>query len=31
MDIELLPQGTFAEAIRLGGSGIPAFYTPTVA
>ncbi|WP_127581724.1 CoA transferase subunit A [Paenibacillus koleovorans] len=29
LDIELLPQGTFAEAIRLGGSGIPAFYTPT--
>lgn len=31
IDIELLPQGTFAEAIRLGGSGIPAFYTPTAA
>lgn len=29
LNIELLPQGTFAEAIRLGGSGIPAFYTPT--
>ena len=29
MEIELLPQGTFSEAIRLGGSGIPAFYTPT--
>ncbi|MBO1003189.1 CoA transferase subunit A [Pseudogracilibacillus auburnensis] len=27
--VELLPQGTFSEAIRLGGSGIPAFYTPT--
>jgi 3-oxoacid CoA-transferase A subunit len=23
-----LPQGTFAEAIRAGGAGIPAFYTP---
>ncbi|WP_286132313.1 CoA transferase subunit A [Bacillus sp. FJAT-27251] len=31
IDIELLPQGTFSEAIRLGGSGIPAFYTPTSA
>ncbi len=29
IEIELVPQGTFAEAIRLGGSGIPAFYTPT--
>lgn len=29
IEIELLPQGTFSEAIRLGGSGIPAFYTPT--
>src|SRR5699024_9296197 len=29
IDVELLPQGTFSEAIRLGGSGIPAFYTPT--
>ena len=24
----LLPQGTFAEAIRAGGAGIPAFFTP---
>jgi 3-oxoacid CoA-transferase A subunit len=24
----LVPQGTFAEAIRAGGAGIPAFYTP---
>lgn len=31
LDIELLAQGTFAEAIRLGGAGIPAFYTPTAA
>lgn len=29
IDVELLPQGSFSEAIRLGGSGIPAFYTPT--
>lgn len=29
LEVELLPQGTFSEAIRLGGSGIPAFYTPT--
>jgi 3-oxoacid CoA-transferase subunit A len=29
VDIELMCQGTFAEAIRLGGAGIPAFYTPT--
>jgi 3-oxoacid CoA-transferase A subunit len=29
IDIELMCQGTFAEAIRLGGAGIPAFYTPT--
>ncbi|KUO94701.1 CoA transferase subunit A [Ferroacidibacillus organovorans] len=31
VEIELLPQGTFAEAIRLGGAGIAAFYTPTAA
>ncbi|AZV42839.1 CoA transferase subunit A [Peribacillus asahii] len=31
IDIELIPQGTFSEALRLGGSGIPAFYTPTSA
>jgi 3-oxoacid CoA-transferase A subunit len=31
LEVELLPQGTFSEAIRLGGSGIPAFYTPTAA
>lgn len=29
LEVRLLPQGTFSEAIRLGGSGIPAFYTPT--
>lgn len=27
--VELVPQGTFAEAIRAAGVGIPAFYTPT--
>ncbi|EKN70641.1 acyl CoA:acetate/3-ketoacid CoA transferase, alpha subunit [Neobacillus bataviensis LMG 21833] len=31
LEIELLPLGTFVEAIRLGGAGIPAFYTPTAA
>lgn len=29
IEIELLPQGTLAEAIRAGGAGVPAFYTPT--
>lgn len=29
--VELCPQGTIAERIRAGGSGIPAFYTPTAA
>jgi len=29
MEVELIPQGTFAERIRAGGAGIPAFYTPT--
>jgi 3-oxoacid CoA-transferase subunit A len=28
-EMELNPQGTFAERIRAGGAGIPAFYTPT--
>jgi 3-oxoacid CoA-transferase subunit A len=27
--LELVPQGTFAERIRAGGAGIPAFYTAT--
>jgi 3-oxoacid CoA-transferase len=27
--IELCPQGTIAERIRVGGAGIPAFFTPT--
>lgn len=31
MDVELLPQGTLAEAIRAGGTGIGGFYTPTSA
>jgi 3-oxoacid CoA-transferase A subunit len=29
LDLELNPQGTFAERIRAGGAGIPAFFTPT--
>src|SRR4026209_1823891 len=29
IEMELNPQGTFCERIRAGGSGIPAFYTPT--
>jgi 3-oxoacid CoA-transferase A subunit len=29
--VQLVPQGTFAEAIRAAGVGIPAFYTPTAA
>ena len=29
IDVELVPQGTFAERIRAGGMGIRAFYTPT--
>lgn len=29
LEIELLPQGTLAEAIRAGGAGIGGFYTPT--
>src|SRR5262249_48411011 len=29
IDIELVPQGTFAERIRSRGAGIPAFFTPT--
>jgi 3-oxoacid CoA-transferase len=27
LDVEFIPMGTMAEAIRAGGSGIPAFYT----
>ncbi len=29
LDVELVPQGTFAERIRAGGAGIAGFYTPT--
>jgi len=29
VDVELVPQGTFAERIRAAGMGIRAFYTPT--
>ena len=29
IDLELVPQGTLAERIRCGGSGIPAFFTAT--
>lgn len=28
IELQCLPQGTFAEAIRAGGAGIPAFFTP---
>ena len=28
LEVELNPQGTFAERIRAGGAGIPAFFTP---
>lgn len=31
IELEVVPQGTLAERIRAGGSGIPAFYTPTAA
>lgn len=27
LDVEVVPQGSFAERIRAGGAGIPAFYT----
>ncbi len=29
LELELVPQGTFAERMRAGGAGIPAFFTPT--
>ena len=29
LEVELCPQGTLAERMRAGGSGIPAFFTPT--
>lgn len=28
LEVELTPQGSLAERLRAGGSGIPAFYTP---
>ena len=28
IELEIVPQGTLAERLRAGGSGIPAFYTP---
>jgi len=29
LEVTLIPQGTFAEAIRAGGAGLGGFYTPT--
>jgi 3-oxoacid CoA-transferase len=29
LEVELNPQGTFAERMRAGGAGVPAFFTPT--
>ena len=29
LTLDIAPQGSFAERIRAGGAGIPAFYTPT--
>jgi 3-oxoadipate CoA-transferase, alpha subunit len=29
LEVTIVPQGSFAERIRAGGAGIPAFYTPT--
>lgn len=31
IEVELLPQGTFSEAIRAGGAGLGGFFTPTSA
>lgn len=31
IEVELIPQGTLAEALRAGGAGIGGFYTPTAA
>ncbi|MEU4065644.1 CoA transferase subunit A [Streptomyces wedmorensis] len=28
LEVELVPQGTLAERLRAGGTGVPAFYTP---
>jgi 3-oxoacid CoA-transferase len=29
VEVELVPQGSFAEKMRAGGAGVPAFFTPT--
>ena len=29
IELEIVPQGTLAERIRVAGAGVPAFYTPT--
>jgi 3-oxoacid CoA-transferase len=29
LELELVPQGTFAERMRAAGAGVPAFFTPT--
>src|SRR4029077_4822466 len=29
IEVELVPQGTFAERIRAGGAGVGGFFTPT--
>jgi 3-oxoacid CoA-transferase subunit A len=29
LEVQLTPQGTLAEKLRAGGSGVPAFFTPT--
>lgn len=31
LEVEMLPMGTFAEAVRAGGMGIPAFFVPAAA
>ena len=31
IEVELIPQGTLAEALRAGGAGLGGFYTPTAA
>ncbi|MEQ8953583.1 MAG: 3-oxoacid CoA-transferase subunit A [Gammaproteobacteria bacterium] len=31
LDVELIPQGNLAEALRAGGAGLGGFYTPTSA
>ncbi|WP_345468522.1 3-oxoacid CoA-transferase subunit B, partial [Deinococcus carri] len=31
LEVQLLPQGTLAEALRAGGAGLGGFYTPTAA